>query len=84
MLFRYGGDEFLLLFPEAAVSIVESRMEEILSILAEQGRTERFQSPLSFSYGVIDGEDFSDFAELVHAADKKMYMQKKEKHRARK
>nr|WP_305146770.1 GGDEF domain-containing protein [Blautia marasmi] len=84
MLFRYGGDEFLLLFPEAAVSIVESRMEEILSILAEQGRTERFQSPLSFSYGVIDGEDFSDFAELVQAADKKMYMQKKEKHRVRK
>ena len=84
MRFRYGGDEFLLLFPEAPVSIVESRMEEILCMLTEQGRTERFQGPLSFSYGVIDGQGFSDFAELVQAADKKMYMQKKEKHRARK
>lgn len=83
MLFRYGGDEFLLLFPEAPVDIIEGRMEESLRILAERGKAERFAIPLSFSYGVIDGQEFSDAEELIRTADQKMYAQKKAKQRAR-
>ena len=63
LLFRYGGDEFRLLFLESPVNIIENRMEEILRMLAEQGRTE------SFSYGIIDGRQFSDMEELIQAAD---------------
>lgn len=84
MLFRYGGDEFLLLFPEASVNIVEDRMEESLRILAEQGSAEQFHIPLSFSYGVIDGQRVSSAAELISRADQKMYEQKRERHRTRK
>ncbi len=83
MLFRYGGDEFLLLFPEAPVDIIEGRMEESLRILAERGKAERFAIPLSFSYSVIDGQEFSDAEELIRTADQKMYAQKKAKQRAR-
>lgn len=83
MLFRYGGDEFLLVIPEAPVSVIEDRMEEILRNLAEQGRTEQFRQPLSFSYGVVDSRAFADAAELIQVADQKMYAKKREKHRAR-
>lgn len=83
MLFRYGGDEFLLLFPGAPASVIEERMEELLQNLAKQGQAERFQRPLSFSYGVMYGKNGSRAQELIREADKRMYEQKKEKHRLR-
>lgn len=83
LLFRYGGDEFLLLFPGAPAAAVEARMEEVLTALAEQGTTEGVPETLSFSYGVIGGQRFSSAAELISAADQKMYEQKKEKRMAR-
>ena len=83
ILFRYGGDEFLMIFAGADTEVVEKRMEEILQRLAEQGEKERFLMPLSFSYGVVGSSQFDDADRLIQAADQKMYRQKKEKHRAR-
>lgn len=83
MLFRYGGDEFLVLCPDAPASVVERRMEEMLRRLADLGQAERFRRTLSFSYGVVDGRQFSNVGEMIQAADQKMYRQKKGKKRMR-
>lgn len=83
MLFRYGGDEFLLIFAGAEAAVVEKRMEVISRRLAEQGKKDGFPMPLSFSYGVVGSSRFSDAGRLIQAADQKMYRQKREKHRER-
>lgn len=86
MLFRYGGDEFLILFMTLPVDAVESRMEQVnADFLADLEDQEAgcLSFPLSVSYGIVDSRDFTDPDELLHAADSQMYAQKLEKKKAR-
>lgn len=76
---RYGGDEFLLLFPGAGVDVVEERIRQVESRLAELCSRGAVTFPMSISHGTVDGSGCSDADAVLAAADEKMYQEKKEK-----
>lgn len=81
LLFRYGGDEFLILFPGMAVKTAEERMdavnEKLHSLTGED-------FPMSISFGVTKSGPYTDWRELVREADRKMYIQKQGRRAERK
>ena len=83
LLFRYGGDEFLVLLSGLSAAAVEERMEQLNAVLSSEWAAGRFPFPLSVSYGAVDSRDFPDPAGLIQAADARMYAQKQKKKKAR-
>lgn len=83
LLFRYGGDEFLLLFEKVTRGKAEERIEQLNERLCSISGQNGFSYPLSLSYGVVEGTAYTDWKELIRAADRKMYIQKQEKKMAR-
>ena len=83
LLFRYGGDEFLIIFEGVTVQTAEERAKSINTKLCSLREEKNFPYSLSLSYGVVKSDEYSDWRELIHAADKKMYMQKQKKEKAR-
>jgi len=83
-IFRYGGDEFCILFPdrEHAQGLMERIKDKELSFRCEHLDEEiRY----SFSMGVLDydGVHKVSFNDLIDEADKRMYLDKEVRHMAR-
>ena len=79
-VFRYGGDEFLVLF----VGLPADRAVQRAEVINESLRSlDGFAYPLSVSYGVIQSTQVPDWRELVQWADRAMYEQKRQKHAVR-
>lgn len=76
-LFRYGGDEFLILFIGMPADIAEKRAKQINERLT--AAQEAFPYSMSLSYGVAESALFSEWKNLVQRADERMYAQKQEK-----
>ncbi|WLE95445.1 MAG: diguanylate cyclase [Candidatus Electrothrix communis] len=79
-LFRMGGDEFMLVFPDANLADMEnlvSRLQEILN------KKELYSIPIDFSYGFAEfgPEDDMTYEELIKEADTCMFDQKVKKRR---
>ncbi len=79
LLFRYGGDEFLIIFEGIAVQTAEERAQTINAKLCSLNEEGAFPYPLSLSYGVVESTSYSDWRELINFADQKMYAQKQKK-----
>jgi diguanylate cyclase (GGDEF)-like protein len=77
-LYRWGGDEFLLLFPSAKGPDVQARVEEALK-LAEPLHIPGIAAPvyLTASVGSADYASAEDLAAAIERADGVMYRQKK-------
>jgi diguanylate cyclase (GGDEF)-like protein/PAS domain S-box-containing protein len=80
--FRYGGDEFFVLLPEANREQIMTVAEKILRVFKERwpydsaaGRNGQFLVGLSM--GVIQRTDESDPLELIHKIDVLIYAAKK-------
>lgn len=74
ILIRYGGDEFLLLFPKMSEEILERKMQEI-SKAVENIRIEDYpELRLSISIGGVTG--VHPITEAIRQADLRMYAQK--------
>ncbi|HMC56020.1 MAG TPA: GGDEF domain-containing protein [Gemmatimonadaceae bacterium] len=75
-LYRWGGDEFLLVIPSARGADVEQRLSEVLS------RAERLEVggggevQLEVSLGTADYTSAESLAEAIDLADQAMYRQK--------
>ncbi|PKL39916.1 MAG: hypothetical protein CVV44_06755 [Spirochaetae bacterium HGW-Spirochaetae-1] len=81
-IFRMGGDEFLLLFPRAAMHdsvIVLERIQRKLKRKRIKG------NPVEFSYGCVEyrSGDMTSLEELLLAADSKMYEMKHDNRKRR-
>ena len=81
VLFRMGGDEFMVLCPDTdrqgALTCAE-RMQNAVS-----GITIVDQS-VTFAYGIAhSSEDYKDMDDMLHSADASMYECKKQMHRGR-
>ena len=77
---RYGGDEFIVIFPkevseEKALRLLEDLRENIISKKLKTG--EKYFT-ISFSIGTVAFDKGEEFATIVEKADKKMYLDKKE------
>ncbi|WP_249302315.1 GGDEF domain-containing protein [Qiania dongpingensis] len=84
LLFRYGGDEFLILFMGLTVEQAEKRAEHINEKLRGQENTGKNTYPMSLSYGAVDSTAYGTLSEFIQEADKKMYVQKQSKKADRK
>ena len=79
MLFRWGGDEFLVLMFNLPQPEALRRMEKLNRILEEQGgRWTSVPITVTVSYGVAGFNSLTDLGSAIEAADKAMYAQRNE------
>src|ERR1043165_1697896 len=79
MLFRWGGDEFLVLMFNLPQSDALSRMQKLNGILAENcSRWTSVPITVTVSYGVTGFKSLTELGEAIEAADKAMYAQRHE------
>ncbi|MGN8762487.1 HD domain-containing phosphohydrolase [Oribacterium sp. HCP3S3_B9] len=74
ILIRYGGDEFLLLFPKMSEEILERKMQEISSAVENIRIADYPELRLSISIGGVTG--VHPITEAIRQADLRMYAQK--------
>lgn len=73
MIIRFGGDEFLVLMPEATSEILEERLERIQELINKSNDSAKFTVSLSIG-GVIAKNEIAQ--EAVYRADRLMYRAK--------
>jgi diguanylate cyclase (GGDEF)-like protein len=72
---RYGGDEFLIIFPQTAIGIagvIVERLNQAVSNLNLSGRSQ----PLTLSIGLTEAVPDDDAVTLIARADKALYQAK--------
>ena len=74
ILIRYGGDEFLLLFPKMSEEILERKMQEISAAVENIRIADYPELRLSISIGGVTG--VHPITESIRQADLRMYAQK--------
>ena len=76
---RYGGEEFMVVFSDATLTIIESKMNKILSAFLQINYTLTGQSfNCSFSAGMASSVDHMKLSELISSGDAAVYKAKKE------
>lgn len=78
LLFRYGGDEFLVLMPGIAVSVAQERMNYVNRLLQSSKNEKCLPYEMSVSFGIVHGDSGIDYKVLIHQADALMYQMKQE------
>ncbi|MEO0141789.1 MAG: GGDEF domain-containing protein [candidate division WOR-3 bacterium] len=74
---RYGGDEFIIILPKIGIRGAKNRIKEFERILAANSNIEK----IGFSCGIaLYPENGKNFAELIDFADKKLYLEKRQKY----
>lgn len=78
-VFRFGGDEFVVILPYCDRDIAQDIVKKILENLRNLGKDLKKPYSLSFSYGisVFNFEDKKDINDLIREADLEMYKMKK-------
>ena len=79
ILIRYGGDEFLLVFPEIPEPVFNRRLQEITSAVSNVAVPDYPKMQLSVSVGGV--YKMSPLSDAVYRADALMYKAKTEKRR---
>lgn len=80
MLGRYGGDEFVIVFPEASLQTAQSVMDRIchsLEVVSLKAGDDNILLTMSVGLCGIQEADSPD--QMLHVADQRMYEQKKTK-----
>ena len=83
MLFRWGGDEFLVLMFKLPQADASRRLDQLNRILDEN--CERWigsQLTVTVSYGVAGFQSLTDLGQAIETADKAMYAQRNRARRA--
>ena len=85
MLFRWGGDEFLVLMFKLRVSEAGKRMQRLNTVLAQKSNPwNSIPMKVTVSHGVAGFESLSVLAQAIEQADKEMYRRKQEVRAAKK
>ncbi|MCF2949667.1 diguanylate cyclase [Paraglaciecola aquimarina] len=74
---RYGGEEFLLVFPDSELEVIKQKLDhirEILSSLMFKHGNKEFN--VTYSAGIASSEDYESLADILIAADSALYRAK--------
>jgi len=75
---RYGGDEFIIILPDAGPRAIQYRINELRQMIVRSGHD---KVAVQFSCGIatypVDGRDFGT---LLDCADKRLYQEKRRKY----
>lgn len=74
-LFRYGGDEFLLLFRTSVPAAIQ-RLRQAQQLINSEHEQNAYPFAMSISYGMSSPEDSKDADVLIKLADDRMYQMK--------
>lgn len=82
MVFRMGGDEFVLAFYGVSLSEAEARIREIEDRFRKAQEKDSRVQQVSFSAGLTEvyPGDRNSILEIIRQADEKMYLQKRDYH----
>lgn len=77
---RYGGDEFIILFPDADLAQASLAMDRLSNKLkSPMILPEQFNLAFTISYGIVEKDSGMTLDSLIRHADKAMYAMKKSK-----
>ena len=77
-LFRYGGDEFVLIFPHADMEIIEKFIKDVIERFKEPELIYNKYIKINFSAGIaLYPEDGTNLEDILKIADDAMYEAKK-------
>ena len=76
-LFRYGGDEFILLRYGTTPGDVKAQMAEVQEKLTQKSSSSENSFSMSISYGIVESADYDDADQMIREADQRMYEHKK-------
>jgi len=76
-IFRYGGDEFVIIFQHTDLQEADSAIRRLDTIV--QNGSSGFNFSLSISYGLAEFRSSEDLNRALHEADQKMYDMKNRK-----
>lgn len=78
-VFRYGGDEFLILLHGVNLRQTNGVLCQLSAELSAREAAEGLPLPIAFSFGVADSREAHAPEELLRLADQRMYLQKRGK-----
>lgn len=76
LVFRQGGDEFLILMPDTSEEQAEYPVERLLRDVEHWNLSTKKSYEVSFSWGVAGYVTGSDYADVLRAVDRKVYQKK--------
>ncbi len=78
-LFRYGGDEWLILMPNTdrkKATLILKRIQKVKAEYSHQANA-HVQFNSTFSFGIAEGAQYDNVLNWIHAADQHLYKAKK-------
>jgi len=76
MVFRYGGDEFLVVMPETTEEQADRAIQRLSEDLERWNLDNKLKSDLSLSWGVASHVAGTSITEILQTASRKMFMKK--------
>jgi len=76
LIFRSGGDEFLVVMPETQEEEAQAPIQRLQRSVGDWNLTNGKRYELGFSWGMAPYVTGSDFADVLRAVDRKMYQKK--------
>ena len=79
ILLRYGGDEFILVIKDTSIEKANVIWQRINNAFKDVNENEDLLFNISVSHGIVEFSSSENISlnELIEAADKKMYEEKK-------
>lgn len=81
-LYRYGGDEFIILFEGIEEAQIIKNLTLMQEYLTRDEKRKGYAFTMSFSYGIASLSEGFDMDTILHLADERMYEMKQRMHKA--
>jgi len=76
LIFRHGGDEFLVVMPDTQEEETEAAMQRLARAVEHWNLNNNKRYELSYTWGMAPYVTGSDFADVLRTVDRKMYQKK--------